>query len=176
MTIRGIEHIGITVPDHGEAVAFFAEAFGAEVLFSLTDKTKAPLKGTDLAAKNGLNAKAAIVAVSMLRLANGANIEIFEIDHPGRPGGGNIADIGISHFSINVDDIDAAAARFARAGGTLMEGPYGLTGQEEGPGNLGRFGLTPWGLLIEFESFSSPMNYDPGTAAERWLPDSDEDK
>ena len=30
MTIRGIEHVGVTVPDHDAAVAFFKAAFDAE--------------------------------------------------------------------------------------------------------------------------------------------------
>lgn len=174
--VRGIEHIGITVPDHAAAVAFFENAFDAEVLFSLVTKSEAPLPGRELGPKNGLRPDTAIVAVSMLRFANGPNIEIFEIDRPGHPGGGNIADIGISHFSINVGDIDAASARFEKAGGTLLEGPYPLSGQEEGAGNKGRFGLTPWGLLIEFESFASPMKYDEGTTATRWLPAPPSDK
>lgn len=170
--IRGIEHIGITVPDHEKALAFFKAAFGAEVLFSLTDKTRAPLPGTELAPKNGLRPGTAIVAVSMLRLQNGPNVEIFEIDHPGRREAAGISDIGISHFSLNVEDMAAARARFAEAGGTLMEGPYNLTGQEEGPGNRGCFGLTPWGLLIEFEQFPSPIAYDESATVPRWLPKS----
>lgn len=169
-TIRGIEHIGITVPDHAKAVAFFEQAFGAEVLFSLTDKSRAPLTAQQLGAKNGLRSGRSIVAVSMLRLRNGPNLEIFEIDQPGRPDAGNIADIGISHFSVTVDDIEAAGQAFAAAGGSLLDGPYALSGQEEGPGNRGRFGLTPWGLLIEFEQLPSPMQYDGNPSASRWLP------
>ncbi|MBJ3776902.1 VOC family protein [Acuticoccus mangrovi] len=169
-SFRGLEHVGITVPDHAEAVRFFEEAFGAEPLFSLTDKRRAPLRGEDIGAKNGLLRDTAIVAVSMLRLGNGPNIEIFEIDRPRGHRAASISDIGISHFSVTVDDIDAAAERFAAAGGSLLEGPYRLSGQEEGAGNRGRFGLTPWGLLIEFEALPAPMAYDPGVTATRWLP------
>ncbi|MBT9386844.1 VOC family protein [Pseudooceanicola sp. CBS1P-1] len=167
---RGIEHIGLTVPDHDEAVRFFTRVFGAEVLYSLTDKRRDPLPGAQLAPKNGLDAERAITAVSMLRLQNGPNLEIFEIDQPRGTGETNIAALGISHFSLTVEDIDAAARAFAAEGGRLLEGPYGLTDQEEGPGNRGHFGRTPWGLLIEFEAFGSPMRYDhPGTDG-RWLP------
>lgn len=169
-TFRGIEHLGITVPDHAQAVAFFKAALDAEVLFSLTDKARAPLPGEALGAKNGLLPRTAIIAVSMLRFGNGPNLEIFEIDHPRRREAGNISDVGISHFSITVDDIDQACERFAKAGGTLLEGPYALTGQEQGTGNRGRFGLTPWGLLIEFEQLPAPMRYDAGTSATRWMP------
>lgn len=168
--VRGIEHIGITVPDHAAAVSFFEQAFGAEVLFSLTDKDRPPITHKDVGAQNGLRASKAIVAVSMLRLQNGPNVEVFEIDAPeGRTGRG-IADYGISHFSVTVDDIDAATRRFAEAGGTLLEGPYDLGDQEAGAGNRGRFGRAPWGLLIEFEQLPSPMSYDGEPDAPRWLP------
>lgn len=168
--LRGIEHLGITVPDHAAAVDFLQEALDAQVLFSLTDKQREPLSGQDLMPKNGLLAETAIVAVSMLRLGNGPNLEIFEIDLPREQNCSGISAIGISHFSITVDDIDAACARFAQAGGRLLEGPYELTGQEQGPGNRGRFGLTPWGLLIEFEQLPSPLRYDHGSTATRWIP------
>lgn len=167
---RGIEHVGITVPNHAEALAFLREVFGAEVLFSLTDKQRPPLTAAEVGSKNGLQAGTAIVAVSMLRFANGANLEIFEIDRPRNTQNAGISDIGISHFSILVEDIEAATARFEAAGGQLLEGPYALTGQEQGPGNRGRFGLAPWGLLIEFEQLPSPMQYDEGATTVRWLP------
>jgi catechol 2,3-dioxygenase-like lactoylglutathione lyase family enzyme len=32
MTIRAIEHVGITVPDLEQATTFFTKAFGAETL------------------------------------------------------------------------------------------------------------------------------------------------
>lgn len=171
---RGIEHLGITVPDHAQAVRFFEQAFGATPLFSLVKKGEAPLGADQVGSKNGLLPGTAIVAVTMMRLAHGPNLEIFEIDRPRRTEASTISDIGISHFSVTVDDIDAVAAKFEQAGGTLLEGPYGLTGQEQGQGNRGRFGLTPWGLLIEFESFSSPFQYDEEATEQRWLPPSDQ--
>ncbi|MEI4472182.1 VOC family protein [Frigidibacter sp. MR17.24] len=169
-TVRGIEHIGITVPDHAQALRFFGTVFGTEVLYSLTDTSRDPLPADQLGPKNGLARGTAIVAVSMLRFANGPNLEVFQIDRPRGEGKAGIADLGISHFSVTVDDIDAASASFAAAGGTLLEGPYALSDQEEGPGNRGRFGLTPWGLLIEIEQLPAPMDYDGAPTATRWLP------
>ena len=170
---RGIEHIGMTVPDHQAAVHFFEKAFGAEPLFSLVTKSDEPMGADELGPKNGLANGTAIVAVTMMRLHNGPNLEIFEIDHPKGEAGRGIADFGLHHFSLTVDDMEAVTKRFEDAGGTLLEGPYDLSGQEAGKGNRGRFGRTPWGLLIEFESFKSPIEYDAEARARRWFPDKD---
>ncbi|MAP93661.1 MAG: glyoxalase [Ponticaulis sp.] len=167
---RGIEHIGFTVPDHDEAVAFFERAFGATVLFSLVKKSDEPMGADELNSKNGLARGTAIVAVSMLRLGNGPNLEIFEIDRPKSDKPLGISDMGMHHFSINVDDIDAVTASFKAAGGKLLDGPYELSGQEEGDGNFGQFGLTPWGMLVEFEQFKSDIELDDGASETRWYP------
>ncbi|MDG6080250.1 VOC family protein [Erythrobacter litoralis] len=168
---RGIEHIGMTVPNHETAVRFFGDALGAEILFSLVTKSDESMGAEELGPKNGLAAGTAIVAVTMMRLRNGPNLEIFEIDYPkGQPVRG-IAEFGLHHISLTVDDMEAVTKRFEDAGGTLLEGPYDLTGQEAGEGNRGRFGRTPWGLLIEFESFGSPIEYDAEARARRWFPD-----
>ena len=37
MAVRAIEHVGITVPDLEEATRFFAEAFGAEMIYDMID-------------------------------------------------------------------------------------------------------------------------------------------
>ena len=42
MTVRAIEHVGLTVPDLEEATTFFAEAFGAVKLYDMIDE---PLSG-----------------------------------------------------------------------------------------------------------------------------------
>ena len=170
--LRGIEHIGITVPNHAEAIAFFKSAFGVAVLFSLASKSGPPITSDEVGNKNGLRKGTAIVAVSMLRFGNGANLEIFEIDRPQGQTNSGISDIGISHFSVTVEDIEQATSDFVKAGGSLLEGPYDLTMQEEGPGNKGCFGLTPWGLLIEFEQLPAPMQYDDTPPIGRWLPKS----
>ena len=169
-TIRGIEHIGITVPDHDAAVSFLKAAFGAEPMFSQTASNGGPMPAEDVGPMNGLRAGTAMKKVSVLRMKHGPNIEVFEIDRPAGTPATNIADYGISHFSVNVSDVYAAAGAFAEAGGELLSDPYELGGPEEGPGNRGVFGRTPWGLLIEMEQLPAPMHYYPEAEARRWLP------
>ncbi|MGI3170701.1 VOC family protein [Pseudooceanicola sp. C21-150M6] len=169
--VRGVEHIGITVPDHDAALAFFQDAFGAEILFSHTDTAGGPIHGRDVGAKNGLPADRAMAKVSMLRLKNGPNIEIFEIDRPEGQPGTDIVFLGISHFSVNVSDIGRAAEAFRAAGGTMLSSPYDLGPPERAEGNRGVFGRAPWGLLIEMEQLPGPMDYASGARSTRWQPD-----
>ena len=108
-TIRGIEHIGITVPDHDAAIAFFKAAFGAEEMFSQTKTNGGPFPAEEIGPKNGLRPGTAMMRVTVLRLQNGPNVEIFEIDRPGGTPEANISDFGISHFRVNVTDMTRRA-------------------------------------------------------------------
>lgn len=171
--IRGIEHIGITVPDHDAAVAFFRAAFGAEEMISQTEANGGPMPAEEVGPMNDLRPGTSMLKVSILRLRNGPNVEIFEIDRPGGSPDANIADYGISHFSVNVGDIHAAASAFEAAGGTLVSAPYDLGAPEDGPGNKGVFGRAPWGLLIEIQQLPAPLTYLRGATATRWFPKED---
>ena len=106
----------------------------------------------------------------MLRLGNGPNIELFtytgvDQDDPVRPN-----DFGIQHVCLYVDDIDAAAARFAAAGGTLLSEPGDLPGGDAGPGNRYVYTRTPWGSTIELVTYPSPQAYESRTELRRWRP------
>lgn len=171
MTIRGIEHIGITVPEIEAAERFFVEAFGARTLYALIEKGGKPQLGDEMEGKNGLEAGTKIVAMRMMRIADGANVELFEVDGAH----GSVADgpsrYGLHHFALYVDDLDAAASRFRAAGGTMLEGPIELGGKERGPGNRCWFGNTPWGLHVEFVHLPSPIALDDEAATgPRWMP------
>ncbi len=167
MTIRAIEHVGITVPDMEAATAFFAEAFGAEYLYDMLDE---PLGGPAVEAGLGVPQGAVITAIRMLRLGNGPNIELFTYtgvaqDDPVRPN-----DFGIQHICLYVDDIDAAAARLAATGGTLLSEPGDLPGGDAGAGNRYAYTRTPWGSTIELVTYPSPQAYEARTKLRRWRP------
>lgn len=169
--IRGIEHIGITVPSIEAAERFFESAFGARTLYALIEKGGKSQHGEDMHDKNGLEPGTQIVAMRMMRLGEGANVELFEVEggHGFTPDGPSR--MGLHHFALYVDDLDAAADRFRDAGGTMRDGPIELGGKEEGPGNRCWFGLTPWGLQVEFIHLPSPLALDdPQRSGPRWLP------
>lgn len=167
---HGIEHVAMTVPDHDAAVRFLEQAFGATKLYSHIKKTDPPVTYEQVGRINALAPGTTMVAASQMRFANGANIEIFELEGLAREQAAGINDVGLVHFSVVVDDIREAGARFVEAGGTMLEGPFDLGFNEVGAGNQNWFGRMPWGTWVEFMTFRSPLRYDPGAVAERWLP------
>lgn len=168
---RGIEHIGMTVPDIEQAERFFIKAFGAETLYSLVTKGEEPQGPADMHKVNGLLPGTAMISMRMMRLGNGPNIELFEISDSGegRKEAAGINDRGLHHFSIYVDDIEAAAKAFTDAGGIMTDGPVDLFRQEGGEGNQCWFGRFPWGTWLEIISFPSGVKSISG--ADRWKPD-----
>lgn len=166
----GIEHVAMTVPDHDAAVRFLEEAFGAVKLYSHIKKTDRPYTGTMIGKINGLEVGTAMIAASQMRFANGPNIEIFELKGYGNTKAAGINDVGLVHFSVVVEDIHEAGARFKKAGGKLLEGPFDLGMNETGHGNQNWFGQMPWGTWVEFMTFESPLRYEPRGGVGRWFP------
>jgi catechol 2,3-dioxygenase-like lactoylglutathione lyase family enzyme len=119
----------------------------------------------------GVPAGSRIQAVSFLRCANGANIELFEFYSPDqreefpRP-----SDVGIQHLAVYVDDLDAAVEHMRRHGVNLMSGPNPLPGPEAGEGNRFIYARTPWGLTVELISYPAPMAYERHNDDRRWRP------
>ena len=70
---------------------------------------------------------------------------------PARP-----SDLGLQHFGVYVDDIDAAVERFVAAGGELVAAPAPTVGVEAGPRNAYCYAKTPWGTVIELITHPSP--------------------
>ena len=138
--LRGVDHVGITVPDIEQATAFFVDVLGCELLYK-----REPPKNDSPRDRLGVPAGSRIQAVRFLRCANGANVELFEFYSPDqreefpRP-----SDFGIQHLALYVDDLDAAVKhlegtgwscstaltrcqgrRLGRATGSFMPGRHG---------------------------------------------------
>ncbi|NVJ00817.1 VOC family protein [Myxococcus sp. AM009] len=168
--VRGIDHVGITVPDLNVATAFFIEALGAEVLYDSLEKGQPPQEGADLQRRLRFLSGSSIRAMRMLRLGNGASIELFEYTAPEQRPPARPNDLGIQHLAVYVDDMDAARARFQAAGGEVFSSPHELPALEQGPGNAFCYARAPWGTLIELITYPSPQPYEQQTALRRWKP------
>jgi catechol 2,3-dioxygenase-like lactoylglutathione lyase family enzyme len=85
MITRGIDHVGITVPDVEAATAFFVDGFDAVVLYDLivggamvSKDRQVELAPVDLSEILGVPRAAGIRSQRMLRLGNGPSLELFE--------------------------------------------------------------------------------------------------
>ena len=170
MAALGIEHVGITVPDICTATTFFERAFGAQLVYDGLKRSDAPLRGPKLERSLGLAPKTSVRAARLIRLGDGANLELFEMDSdqqrpPPRP-----SDFGVQHIAVFTDDIQADAERFVSAGGILLDSPANsLFPLEQAPDNRSCYGRTPWGQIIELISYTH-LPYERETRLRRWHP------
>lgn len=165
--VRGIDHIGLTVPDIEAATEFLRDAFDAAIVYDTVADGQPRRSPEALAATVALKEEQTIMATRMIRLGESANIELFEIDGA-VPGVGGIGALGLQHFAIYCDDIASVLRRVLAAGGTQLRGPNALFGVENGSGNSMHYVRAPWGSLIEL--ISIPTDTAPGIEANRWRP------
>ena len=146
--VRGVDHVGVTVPDIDEASRFFARAFGAEILYDLlpTEKhrrAKAPRRankpGWAPAPTCGGDAVSSFVS------ATAPPSSSSNTTTPSKRAPQTASDLGVTHFALYVDDIDAVRDAILEAGGTALEGPTLLPGLESGDGNKWLYTIAPWG-------------------------------
>jgi len=174
MTIRGIEHIGITVSDLTQAEQFFIRALDASVLYRIVppDNPDQKVEGENMQPLNGFPAEMKVTGLAMLRLANGCNVELFQTLPVAHDIKANPSQPGINHFSLYVEDIHQAAKKMRAHGAQMVEGPTDCFAQEKGKGNQTWFGMTPFGVLIELITLPSAIRYDEGATQHRWIPES----
>mgnify|MGYP003116380692 CR=1 FL=1 len=107
--MRGMEHIGFTVPNIDEACTFFEDILGATTLFvAATD-----FRNDDSDWMNEhlrVHPRSVIKEFRYLRLGNGSNLEVFEYESPDQATAPpKNSDIGGHHLAFSVDDMDAAS-------------------------------------------------------------------
>ncbi|MGV3770312.1 MAG: VOC family protein [Sphingobium phenoxybenzoativorans] len=171
ITVRGLDHIGVTVPNIEEAETFLFEAFGVEFIYETLNRSQPPFEGAAVEQMILGPAGLSISRIRMYKLGTGPTLELFEYDavegqRPALRG----CDLGWQHIALYVDDIDAALARAVAAGAEKLNDPWDLTRAEGGPGNKFCFIKAPWGGLIELITYPSPQPYEQDTALRRWKP------
>jgi catechol 2,3-dioxygenase-like lactoylglutathione lyase family enzyme len=167
---RGIDHVAMTVPNLEDASRFLEKALGAKPIYDDLKRSQPPLKGELVERNLDLAAGTSLVAMRMLQVANGPGIELFEVQSPHQQPPARPSDLGLQHFGVYVDDVDAAAARFVAAGGQLVAAPAPTIGVEAGPGNAYCYVKAPWGTVIELIAHPSPGAYEQETPLRRWTP------
>jgi catechol 2,3-dioxygenase-like lactoylglutathione lyase family enzyme len=168
--IRGIDHIGFTVPDMKQGVAFFTDVIGCRKAFSFGPF--ADPKGNFMQDLVNVNPRAEIKEITMMRCGQGSNIELFEYTSPDQktemP---RNSDHGGHHVAFYVKDIKAAVDKARSLGLKTMMGPFDV---KEGPaaGQSITYVLTPWGMQLELISYPKGMAYEKGAKTRLWAPGS----
>ena len=168
--LRGVEHVGFTVPDIDEAIAFFVDVLGCEFFYEMGPFSD-PDGGTWMADNLGVHPRAVISRLAVLRCGNGANFELFEYAAPDQVAQWpRMSDYGGTHVALYVDDLDEALNAL-RASGVepLGSGKKSAAGPEDGA-TFAHF-LTPWGQMLEFVSYPEGREYCKTTDRRLWQPE-----
>ena len=162
--VYGMHHIGFTVPDIEEGIAFFKAVFGAVDVFRTGpfDVDESFMEG-----KLGASPKSRIRDLVFLKCGEGTSVELFEYSGednsvpPRRP-----SEIGGMHLCFEVEDVFASAERLRAQGIEMLDGPNIV---EEGPlaGFKWIYFRAPWGQIMEVASFDK-LGYEKESPHRLW--------
>jgi catechol 2,3-dioxygenase-like lactoylglutathione lyase family enzyme len=159
----GMDHVGITVPDIDEAVAWFENVMGC-----VAPLTFGPFSGVqDLL---DVDPQAVIHQITMVRCGRSANIELFDYSAPNqRTDFPKNSDWAGHHIAFYVTDIDAAVQYMVAHGAQKFFGPLPVT---DGPaaGQSINYFRTPFGTYIELISYPNGMAYERDPGRPLWSP------
>lgn len=165
--LRGIEHVGLTVPDLAQAVDFFVTVLGCEPFYEL-----GPFQSGDDWMERHLDVHPRTIMrrLRFLRCGHGPNLELFEYEAPEqnrRPP--RNSDVGGHHLAFYVDAMAPAVAHLKAAGVRVLGEP---TIRTEGPsaGQSWVYFLAPWGLQLELVSYPAGKGYERDTDRRLWHP------
>lgn len=164
--MRGVNHIGLTVPDMAQAVGFFSDVLGCQKATSF-----GPFRddqGTFMQDLLAVDPRAVVEEITLMRCGFGSNIELFHYTAPDQKTVEmRNSDIGAYHIALYVDDITAAADYFKAKGIKTLMGPLPVS---EGPaaGQTILYFYAPWGLQMEAISFPQGMAYEKDGGPVLW--------
>jgi catechol 2,3-dioxygenase-like lactoylglutathione lyase family enzyme len=162
--VRGMHHIGITVPNIEEAITFFEAVFGAIDVFHTGPFD---VDNAFMQRKLGAAPHTRIRDLVFLRCGNGTSVELFEYtgeDSKARPK--RVSEVGGVHICFEVDDVFASAKRLKAQGIELLEGPNTV---DAGPleGFSWIYFEAPWGQMLEIASFDK-LGYEKDSKQRLW--------
>jgi len=150
--IVGVHHVAMSVPDINDAVAFYCDALGFEVV------TQGSWEKGYTVADNIVGLKDSVSNTAMLRGPN-IYIELFEFIEPApeaQDPNYPVNNHGITHFCLQVTDIEAEYERLKKAGMRFNCEP-----QQMG-GSAATYGRDPFGNVIElYEVFDDSVAHIP---------------
>lgn len=108
-------HVGICVSDLDRSIRFYCQSLGFELVESHT-------VGTEFGKL--MEVEGNIVLQSRFVTRDGVRIELLRFDEPGYQGPAArrpMNQLGLTHLSVRVQDVDAVAASIRELGGTVFE-------------------------------------------------------
>ncbi|WP_312910264.1 VOC family protein [Natronosalvus caseinilyticus] len=168
-TARNVDHVGITVPDLEEAIAFFEDALGCETIYRATPPV-------DDSVQDWMHRNLGVHPESTMRLARlrcgpTTNVELLEYDDPTQTDEHpKNSDAGAAHLAFFVEDVDAAVAYLEDVDGVELQGEprYNEEGPEEG--QVFVYFRAPWGLQLELIFTPDDVGYTKSTDARAFGP------
>jgi catechol 2,3-dioxygenase-like lactoylglutathione lyase family enzyme len=164
----GMDHVGITVPDIDEAIAWFEDVMGC--VAPLTFGPFSDPTGTFMQDLLDVDPRAVIHQITMVRCGRSANIELFQYSAPDqRTTFPRNSDWSGHHIAFYVTDIDAAVAYMVSKGAQKFLGPLSVT---DGPaaGQSINYFRTPFGTYVELISYPNGMAYERDPSRPLWSP------
>ncbi|MBO6638001.1 MAG: VOC family protein [Roseitalea sp.] len=167
MTVLGLHHVGFTVPDMDEAVAFFTEMFGA---VTIMECGAVDVDDDFMRTRLGVPQGCRISDQRVLQVGRGGSLEVFEytgVNDP-RPIKHN-GEVGAMHIAFEVDDAFEVAGRLKANGVDVLEGPTLIKG---GPMDqlVWMYLRAPWGQYLEIVSSNGPLGYEADGGPKLWTP------
>jgi catechol 2,3-dioxygenase-like lactoylglutathione lyase family enzyme len=162
--VLGMHHIGITVPDIKEGIAFFKAVFGAIEVFNTGPFD---VDNNFMSGKLGAAPNSRIRDLVFLRCGNGTSVELFEYDGEDKAAPQKrSSEVGGTHICFEVEDVVASAARLKAQGVEMLDGPNLV---EDGPlaGFNWVYFRAPWGQILEIASFDK-LGYEKNTKHRLW--------
>ncbi|MBH1938905.1 VOC family protein [Streptomyces sp. AV19] len=167
-TPAAAHHVGCTVPDLEQAVAFFTDVLGAQLAYR-----EGPYEdpgGDWMRRQLGVHPRSA-VRIAMLRLGATLNLELFQYEGPGRrremP---RNDDWGGHHLALWADDFDASVRRLAATPGVRLLGEPQRVGEGPIEGTRWVYFTTPWGMHLELVHAPEGQPYERDTAVRLFRP------
>jgi catechol 2,3-dioxygenase-like lactoylglutathione lyase family enzyme/archaellum component FlaC len=166
-TATNVHHVAVTVPDLEEAIEFFVDCLGAELLYR-----KGPFGGDGDTMERRLGVHAdATASLAMLRCGPTTNVELFEWEAPGQneepP---RLSDVGATHIGIRVEELDDAVEAIEdRDDAEVLDEP---ATNDDGPteGLKYVFFRTDWGGYFELLEEPEQMPYEDETDSSLYGP------
>jgi catechol 2,3-dioxygenase-like lactoylglutathione lyase family enzyme len=160
--------VAYTVPDLKQAVEFFTEVIGAELVYVMGPVMDA--EGDWMTRQLGVSADACTY-LAMLRLGAVTNLELFEYTAADQrrclP---RNSDWGGHHLAIYVADVDVAVAYLRTCPGVRILGDPQTVDNGPIAGDRWVYFLTPWGMQMELIHLPSNLPYEQETQARLYLP------